>query len=612
MKEFMPNKMERTLHFSIRPNIDDAEAVSFAGRSAGFTRSTHSHAIVIHPAVGDDIFESGDGSTIVLVHGELFNDLARPAEFVYNHLDGDINSLAKILDGTFVIIVVDQSRDVIHVITDRVNGRRLFAQTLDTRFVFSTSLGLFSSSPKRLDSVGVAWYLANGTVHNGRTIYSDVRVVKYASVISFSSRGGQQDQYWQISFDPDLSSSATELQATLIQLVKQAIRRRLQDQPDIFLSLSGGYDASGIGGSLWYDFKYDRVTCFSYAMGDARPGTDEHRAREMAGIMEYPHKLLQAYDGNFIRHLRLNGALSDAFANPCDELSAYTDLSQGFDQVSNPVFFAGSEWFGDDSVGWSPLRLNKPTDVLQSSGMYDFSTIRWIQSILPSAVYGQMCVGLEVDYAELWHQCPIKDNLYDAKDYVYLEQRIVHHNMPWWLCYAGQFAPVRNPLLDRDILEFMTSVPTALRRDKKLWTGAVTKTYPALFRLPRTRRGSYKFSLDREFVRHKDAVEEYINSSSSPLDDLLPPDIPLRMLDIVSGRQSANMSSRTRIINIAKQSVPLRWKHRVRSLWPPSAFVPEQAPAVVLRRLLVLREALRLHEQAGALPEGLSGNEVVR
>ncbi len=612
MMGLMRRKGERTLHVSIRQNGDEAETKLFASGSAGIARSTQSYAIVIHPAINDDIFESGDGSMTVLVHGELFNDLARPAKFVYEHFDGDIKSLANILNGTFVIVVVDRTRDFIHVITDRVNGRRLFEQTLDNKTVFSTSLELFSSSSKRLDLVGVAWYLANGTVHNGRTVYSDICVVDRASVISFSSRGCHQDQYWQINFDSDTSLSVTELQEALAHLIKQAVHRQVQDEPDIFLSLSGGYDASAIGGSLRYDLEYDRVTCFSYAVGEARPGTDEHRAREMADVMGYSHELIQAYDGNFIKHLRLNGALSDAFANPCDELSAYSDLSQGFSQVIKPVFFTGSEWFGDDTMSWSPLRLDQPVDVLQSTGMYDFSRIRWTQQLLPSSVYGEMHGGLKEDYEEVWRRCPIKEDLYDAKDYVYLDQRLVNHNMPWWLCYAGQFAPVRNPLLDRDILEFMTSVPTALRRDKKLWRTTATEAYPALFRLPRTRRGSYQFDLDREFLRHKDAVADRINSSSSPLDELLAPDIALKMLDIVCGRQGADLSSKTRMINMAKKSIPPRLKHRVRSLWPPSAFVPEQEPAVVLRRMLVLREALRLHKQGGAPPGAWHDREVVR
>lgn len=598
-------------HAGVQPGLriaiqggDDFRAGDLTVPSGGvIERATRSHVVRVQPDADDDVFVSDDGRITVVVHGELLNDLARPARFVHDHYYGDPDTLARSLNGAFVVLIVDEGRDFIYVITDRVNGRRLFARSEEGANLFSTLPADFSSASDGIDVTAVAWYLANGTIHNGRTVYTDVHVVERASVISFNQAGYLARQYWVIDFDSAPSSSSLpEFQAALTQLVAQAVRRCVQDDPDVFLSLSGGYDASAIGGALRFDLDYHGVTCFSYAMGEALPGTDEHRAQEMARIMGYHHRLVQSYEGDFIQHLRLNGEFSRAFANPCDEVSAYDTIARSFDQHGNPVFFTGSEWFGDDCMDWAPLRLSRPADVLQSAGMYDFSRVRWVQQMLPDAVFHEMRSGLKNDYDEVWERCPFKENLYDAKDYVYLDQRLVHHNMPWWQCYPGRFAPVRNPLLDRDVLEFMTTVPTTLRRDKTLWRQTASQAYRQLFRLPRTRRGSYEFDLEREFVRHRSAVVEMIDSSSSPLDELLPPDIALKMLEVVCGNKGAELSAKTHVINFAKRSVPSRLKRRIRSFWPPSALVPEQAPAIVLRRLLVLREALRIQVQDGVRP----------
>lgn len=570
---------------------------------------TRSHFIRVEPAELDDHF--CHGRVTAIVHGEIFNDLTHPARFVFKHYNGNADALARTLNGAFIVLIIDEERDAVHLITDRVNGRRLFERTTRGARHFSTSLADLAPTSGGIDVTGVAWYLANGTVHNGRTVYSGVRVVERATVISFTANASAARPYWVVDFGSDPSSApVSDLQATLARLVAEAVRRRVQDEPQVLLSLSGGYDASAIGGALRYDLDYRDVTCFSYAMGAAQPGTDEYRAREMARVMGYRHQLVQAYDGDLVKHIRLNAESSGAYANPCDEITAYESVATTRQHTGNPVFFTGSEWFGDDCMDWAPLRLSQPEDVLQSVGMYDLHRIRWIQHVLPGALYDEMKRGLKNDYDEVWERCPFKDDLYDAKDFMYLDQRLVHHNMPWWLCFPGRFAPVRNPLLDTDILEFMTTVPTALRRDKMLWRQTASQTFPQLFRLPRTRRGSYEFDLKGEFVRHRTAIVGMINSSSSPLDEVLPPDLPLRILDVVCGNKGAELSARTHVINLAKRSIPARLKRRIRSFWPPSAFVPEQAPAVVLRRILVLREAMRIHTQARMNSTGAGACEV--
>ena len=82
---------------------------------------------------------------------------------------------------------------------------------------------------------------------------------------------------------------AEELQSLLIQ----AVRRRLYDNPNVFLSLSAGYDSTGLLGILAYDLRVPDVRCFSYEHGAPSPNSDAGLSRQMAECAGYAHETIR-------------------------------------------------------------------------------------------------------------------------------------------------------------------------------------------------------------------------------------------------------------------------------------------------------------------------------
>ena len=65
---------------------------------------------------------------------------------------------------------------------------------------------------------------------------------------------------------------------------------RLYDRPQVFLSLSAGYDSAGLLGALAFDLRVPEVRCFSYDHGAPPPNSDASLARQMAECAGYPHE----------------------------------------------------------------------------------------------------------------------------------------------------------------------------------------------------------------------------------------------------------------------------------------------------------------------------------
>ena len=167
---------------------------------------------------------------------------------------------------------------------------------------------------------------------------------------------------------------------------------------------------------------------------------------------------------------------------------------------------------------------------------------------------------------------------------------------------------VHSILLQKDGFRFMATVPSRLRRDKRLYRDTITQMFPRLFSIPCALRNDAEFSLAAEVKRHESLVRMLIAGEGNPLDKLVPPDAALRLLDHLMKRQARPApphTSKTRAHQAARLLLPQGIKEAVRARLPP----PERPvdPWVFLARLLLLRLALAT-EQPEREPRSLRTN----
>jgi asparagine synthase (glutamine-hydrolysing) len=177
---------------------------------------------------------------------------------------------------------------------------------------------------------------------------------------------------------------------------------------------------------------------------------------------------------------------------------------------------------GDECMGWIDRPIYSYADVLQAVAIYDFSRLSWLERYIDSASMKLFSETVKEDVETIIKRCPESGDLHDAKDYLYLDQRMSHVIMPWRENFPGRFFTVANPLLDNAILDFMQKVPSKLRRGKRLFKDTVRDMFPDLFRFKRARSSSFTSYWDRSLQMQKVELTSLVEQEASPLDSILP------------------------------------------------------------------------------------------
>lgn len=563
------------------------------GRGPDLVVSTPSYRACMAVNAPEKVGQDNRRTVTVALHGEIYEAVDNQAVWLAQRFAEHGFAWAKQIHGSFALVAIDKARDRVAVITDRLNSRRIFASQLEGGVCISSHLSAQPWESFELDAAGVAWYIANRIVGNSRTLLKGVSVLKRACVHQLTPRGLDETPYWRYHFDPtektfERKQSVGELHSRLVQ----AVQRRLYDNPNVFLSLSAGYDATGLLGIMAYDLHAPDVKCFSYEHGIPSSNSDAALSERMAQCARYRHETVETYDGDFVRHLCDNALiLKKNQAWYCADVGAWQRIAPRLTSVERPAVFVG-----DECLGWRNCGLSDYSDLFASLQIYDMQVLSWLIPGLPVASQNSLKDGLESDLEQLREIARQEKfgNWHNSKDYLYLDQRLGNLILPWREACVPDGVAVRSPLLDNDVLDFMMIVPVRLRLNKRLYRKTITAMYPQLFAVPRS-SGPVRFYLNlaKEFAENRAQVRTLIETTSSRLDDLIPPECIKRLLsDVVAG----NPLKPSTIQNSDKRGVLTRFLDRTAMrLAPPR---PEALPvkqADALMRLIVLRTALAVN-----------------
>lgn len=564
-----------------------------AGCSPELVLATSSCGACLSLSAGASVGTDATGAVTVVLHGEIYDSVENQAAYLAQRFAEHGFTWAKEINGSFAILAVDKAHDRVVLITDRLNSRRIFASQIGGGICISSHLSAQPWESFELDPSGIAWYIVNRAVFNSRTLFRGVSVLQRACIHQVTPHGFESEPYWRYGFfaSPMGRCTRRQLVEELRTRLIQAVRRRLYDSPNVFLSLSAGYDSTGLLGLLAYDLRVPDVQCFSYEHGAPLPNSDAALSQQMAEYAGYSHETVETYDGNFVAHLRDNAVtcLRKHLSWYCADLGAWQRLAPRFASVERPAVFVG-----DECLGWRNYGLTDYRDVLAGLQIYEADVLSWLFCQLPKDSQAKFEEGLAGDLEQL-HAVASREthgDLHNASDYLYLDQRLANLFLPWREACVPQGVAVRNPILDNDILDFATRLPTAWRLDRRLYKETIIAMYPQMLRIPRcSTTSNYYLNLAQEFATNVADVRRLIESRSSRLDMLVPPDLLHRMLsDIAEGKppSSGNFGQQA-----SRRGITARLSRRIRKwLSPPRPEVPRMKPSDVLMRLLVLRTAL--------------------
>ena len=161
----------------------------------------------------------------------------------YRELGPD--GLARKLQGFFAILIVDFGAGAIHVITDRCGSLHVYhRQTPDGHLIATSSASLATCGvTPALDPVAVHEFVATGIVYEDRSLWTGIRKIAPATVLTIDADGVRGRSYWSFAEVEaerlGLEDAAEATYGALVSVVQALPVTRLPPVSD----LTGGYDS---------------------------------------------------------------------------------------------------------------------------------------------------------------------------------------------------------------------------------------------------------------------------------------------------------------------------------------------------------------------------------
>jgi len=411
----------------------------------------------------------------IFFHGELFNDEALksdPREFIYYLYEKEGTDSLSSLNGSFLIVIIDEDRDIVMLANDRIASKPLFIFNDGRAIYFSPemkSLFLVPSLRRTLNQSAVADFLSNGYYTREHTLIEGLETLDSATIIEIMNGKERRYKYWEYNLETGGKDRGTEYyKNTLAQLLRTVVKRRLQSCNNNALLLSGGVDSRGILGGYIKERGNEGLNTISWGREEDIPGSDCAVAKRLAKKVGANHRFykLEAKDVfmDFHKFIMLG-----------EGLTRYPESYDVFHRIREEqqinILFRGDTCFGRQT-----LMVYDESTMFRVFSLYAMQHIRYYQKVLKRSSYKDFC---ELNTETMrFHSSRCKEkNIHNRKDFFHLNMNNTRFLNP--LNYVKNFAvETLRPLLDYDILDFVCSLPLRYRLSKYLYKKTVVELFP--------------------------------------------------------------------------------------------------------------------------------------
>jgi len=294
----------------------------------------HRRLSIIDLATGQQPLFNEDGSVVVVFNGEIYNfgdlvcELKALGHVFRTHSDTEVivhaweawgERCVERFRGMFAFSLWDRNRESLFLARDRFGVKPLnYALLPDGLFLFGSELKAFDvhdGIDRGIDPLAVEQYFALGYIPEPRTIYRGIRKLEPGHFLLI--RRGRPvpapTRYWDIPFRAVPASDENSLALELIDRLREAIRIRLISEVPLGAFLSGGVDSSAVV-ALMAQVSHEPVNTCSIAFGEAEFDESEY-ARRVAERYGTRHAVERVDPDDFSLVARLGGVYDEPFAD---------------------------------------------------------------------------------------------------------------------------------------------------------------------------------------------------------------------------------------------------------------------------------------------------------
>ncbi|HXX33962.1 MAG TPA: asparagine synthase (glutamine-hydrolyzing), partial [Thermodesulfobacteriota bacterium] len=226
----------------------------------------HRRLSIIDLTTGHQPLSNEDGTVWVIFNGEVYNfkelreelkgrghqfSTCSDTEVIVHAYEEHKEDCFRYFNGMFAIAIWDGKANRLVLARDRLGKKPLYYSSISEVFLFASELKAimaYPAFPRKVDPSSLMKYLFFEFIPCPHTIFKDAQKIPAASYLIWDEKKIQIRQYWS-PFDPEKCKenySEAEAELRITDLLKESVRRRLISDVPLGVFLSGGIDSSAV------------------------------------------------------------------------------------------------------------------------------------------------------------------------------------------------------------------------------------------------------------------------------------------------------------------------------------------------------------------------------
>lgn len=441
---------------------------------------------------------------------------------------GDAGSVARSLNGQFLLIVADTATGRLQIANDRFTSFPIYWALREKGL---TAALLYDDLVNEIrHDRGFAWqptamveFIWFQKLLDTKTYDSKSAFLPASSVLEFRDGKASVTAYWRPDFTKRSYGSESQAAQEFSGLLVQSLRRKTSDQRRFGHFLSGGHDSRTVLAAM-----DEKPHCFTVSFSDNYEVACARRAAEAAGapfqFIQLPRDLFVRYQGVMSRLCGGMYATDHAlFLGMEDQVRAAADVvlhGHGFDYMyqgmylparivtmfGRPTFFKRLQPFTGDLV-------TRFVDGI-SFGMLDPMARGLIRTEWRKRIDDFMVASVE-EVLQNGHDVCQTDA--DRWEYLIIHALARHYSHPNIMSKAT-LAEQRTPSFDNDLFNFYLGLPNELRVSAQMLRGVLNTFVPELGRIPTGNLGlpagaspaeKTALLIGRKLLRHATGIQRF-------------------------------------------------------------------------------------------------------
>lgn len=395
------------------------------------------------------------------------------------------------LNGAFAAAIWDQGQHRLLLLNDHLglyplyylyNPQRIFSFASGVR-----ALLVIPNLPRNLDHIALAQFLTFDHMLDDRTLLEQVKLLPPASILRFENGQTHLQNYWHLQYLEHYPiQHVDEYQEELLSCLRQASERQMPGPHPAGVLLSGGLDSRVIAALLNQNRTNETIRTFTFGS----PKCDDVRyAKEISAKLGFQHRFYPLKPDYLIDKAMQGVRCTDGMQNVV-HMHTLANLDAQAEEAE--IIYKG--FLGDALMGygiserhWANYReADLPQaqyEIHRDQGLLVYELAELNELLLPhqgidyqDAVFAAYTQALQASKAVL----PA-----DQRNYFDVRQRVPRMTIHGVELVRSQ-VQVRLPFADKNLVEFMLTVPPGYRNGRKIIKDLFIKQFPELAKIPYT------------------------------------------------------------------------------------------------------------------------------